>query len=85
MPPGNTYMACGTECTWPEFLEIWGAVNAVPVKYQELTLEQFIEAAPDKEFGKEAGDMFVYSSDPGYDGGGSSILKAADIEKVSDA
>lgn len=83
MPPGKTYMAAGDECSWPQFLETWGQVNKVPVKYQELTLQQFIDVAPDKEMGKEIGDMFVYSSDPGYDGGDRSILKAADIEKVS--
>ncbi len=83
MPPGKTYIAEGTRCTWPDFLQTWGEVNKVSTKYQEITLEQFIEAAPDKEFGAEAGDMFVYASDPGYDGGDPSILKAADIEKVN--
>lgn len=82
MPPGKTYIAEGARCTWPEFLKTWGEVNKVPVKYQEITVEQFAEAAPDKDFGREAGDMFAYSSDPGYDGGDASILKAADIEKA---
>ena len=82
MPPGKAYIAEGTRCPWPEFLATWGDVNGVRTKYQELTLEEFIQASPDKEFGAEVGDMFVYSSDPGYDGGDSSILKAADLEKV---
>ena len=83
MPPGKTYIAEGTRCPWPDFIATWGEVNKVPTKYQELTLGQFIDAAPDKAFGAEAGDMFVYSSDPGYDGGDPNILKAADIEKVN--
>lgn len=82
MPPGKTYMAEGTTCTWPEFLSTWGEVNKVPTKYVELKLDTFVENVPDKEFGAEVGDMFVYSSDPGYDGGDTSILKAADLEKV---
>lgn len=83
MPPGKTYMAAGTWCSWPEFLKTWGEVNKVPVKFEDLSLEQFVEAAPDKEFGAEVGDMFAYTSDPGYDGGDSGILTAADIEQVS--
>lgn len=82
MPPGKTYLAEGTTCSWPEFLSTWGEVNNVGTKYVELTLDTFIENVPDKEFGAEVGDMFVYSSDPGYDGGDLNILRAADIEKV---
>jgi hypothetical protein len=82
MPPGKNYIAEGARCTWPEFLRIWGEVTKVATKYQEITLEQFIEASPDKEFGREAGDMFLYSSNPGYDGGDPSILKPEDIRKV---
>lgn len=82
MPPGKTYLAEGTTCSWPEFLNTWGGVNGVATTYVELTLETFIENVPDKEFGAEVGDMFVYSSDPGYDGGDPAILRATDIEKV---
>lgn len=83
MPPGKTYIAEGTLCPWPVFLATWGNVNGVRTKYRELTLEEFVQASPDNEFGAEVGDMFAYSSDPGYDGGDSTILKAADIEKVN--
>lgn len=82
MPPGKEYIAEGERPTWPEFLKTWSKVTKQPIKYQEVTLDKFIELTPDKEFGREAGDMFLYSSNPGYDGGDSSILKAADIEKV---
>lgn len=83
LPPGKSYLCAGATCTWTEFLRIWGDINQVKTKYQEITLDQFIEACPDKPFGKEAGDMFCYSSDPGYDGGDASLLKAEDIRKVS--
>ena len=82
LPPGQHYLAEGATTTWTEFLSIWGKLNGVKTKYQELTLDQFIEICPDKPFGKEAGDMFAYTSDPGYDGGDKTLLKAEDIRKV---
>jgi hypothetical protein len=63
-------------------MRLWSSITRVPASYKQITLEQFIEASPDKDFGREAGDMFAYSSDPGYDGGDMTLLKAADIRKV---
>ncbi|OBT51602.1 hypothetical protein VE04_07499 [Pseudogymnoascus sp. 24MN13] len=82
MPPGKSYMAAGTECSWSEFIRLWSKETGVPAAYKEFTLEQFIEMVPDKEFGAEAGDMFAYSSDPGYDGGDKTLLRAEDIRKA---
>ncbi|TVY35146.1 hypothetical protein LSUB1_G007365, partial [Lachnellula subtilissima] len=82
MPPGKKYIAEASRPTWPEFLKTWGEVTKQPTKYQEITLEQFIAASPDKAFGEEAGDMFAYSSSPGYDGADPTLLKAADLEKA---
>ncbi|CAJ2511981.1 Uu.00g076060.m01.CDS01 [Anthostomella pinea] len=81
-PPGKTYMAEGTRCSWPAFLELWGEVNNMPTKYQEVTIEQFVDLSADAEFGREAGDMFMYTSEPGYDGGDESILRAEDLRKA---
>jgi hypothetical protein len=83
MPPGKAYMAEGSTSPWSEYLRAWGDHNGVKTKYQEITLEQFIAANPDKDFGIEAGDMFAYSSDPGYDGGDETLLKTKDIRAVS--
>lgn len=82
MPPGKNYMAEGATCSWTKYLRVWSEVTKVPTIYKQVTLDEFIEASPDKEFGREAGDMFAYSSDPGYDGGDQTLLKAADIRKV---
>lgn len=83
MPPGKTYLAEGSTAPWTEYLRAFSDLNKVKTNYQEITLEQFIQACPDKAFGEEAGDMFAYSSDPGYDGGDETILKAKDIRAVS--
>jgi hypothetical protein len=82
LPSGKSYMAEGTTCSWSEYMRIWSRITKVPASFRQVTLEQFIEASPDKAFGREAGDMFAYSSDPGYDGGDKSLLKAKDIRKV---
>jgi hypothetical protein len=82
MLPGKSYMAAGTECSWSEFIRLWSKETGVPANYKEVTLEEFIGFVPDKDFGAEAGDMFSYSSSPGYDGGDKTLLKAEDIRKV---
>ena len=82
MPPGRSYIAEGTTCSWSGYMELWSKVTGRTGSYQTVSLEQMIEAAPDKEFGKEIGYMFQYSTDPGYDGGDNSLLKAEDIRKA---
>ena len=82
LPPGKHYMAAGTECSWKEYMRLWSEATGVPASYRECTLEEFVDLAPDEAFGWEGGDMFLYSSDPGYDGGDSSLLWAEDIRKV---
>ncbi|KAI1070371.1 hypothetical protein LB507_010350 [Fusarium sp. FIESC RH6] len=81
MPPGKAYMAAGTFCTWPEWIETWGRVNNVPVKYRQCTVDEMIEATPDRDAGIETSLMFDYTSDPGY-GGGMDLLTAKDLEKA---
>ncbi|TVY13564.1 hypothetical protein LARI1_G008642, partial [Lachnellula arida] len=82
MPPDKSYIAEASRPTWPEFLKTWSEITKQPTRYQEVSLEQFIEASPDKAFGEEAGDMFAYCSSPGYDGADPTLLKAADLEKA---
>ncbi|KAF4949475.1 hypothetical protein FSARC_13459 [Fusarium sarcochroum] len=81
MPPGKAYMAEGTTCTWPEWIETWGRVNDVPVNYRQVTPDEMTAATPDSEAGVEAGYMFSYSSNPGYDGG-MDLLSAKDIREA---
>ncbi|KAL2007394.1 hypothetical protein VTN00DRAFT_8832 [Thermoascus crustaceus] len=83
LPPGKSYLAEGTTCSWTEYMRLWSEVTKVPASYRQITFAQLIEAMPDKEFGREVGDMFAYSSDPGYDGGDATLLKAADIRKLA--
>src|ERR1700759_992193 len=66
LPPGGSYMAEGTTCSWTEYVRIWSEVTKVPASYKQVSMEQFIELLGDAEFGREVGDMFAYSSDPGY-------------------
>ncbi|EKG16988.1 NmrA-like protein [Macrophomina phaseolina MS6] len=82
LPPGKSYMAEGTTCSWTEYMRLWSKVTGLPARYEQVSLQQMIDDAPDKEFGREVGDMFLYSSAPGYDGGDRSLLKAADIRKL---
>lgn len=82
LPPGKSYMAEGTTCSWSDYMKLWSKITGASGTYQQITDEQLTQASPDHEFGAELADMFSYSSDPGYDGGDASLLKAADIRKV---
>lgn len=67
-------------------MSIWSQVTGQRGTYKECTLQEFINICDDKPFGAEAGDMFLYSSEPGYDGGeveDGKLLKKEDLWKVS--
>ncbi|KAK0764729.1 hypothetical protein N5P37_002196 [Trichoderma harzianum] len=81
MPPGKHYMAAGTNCTWPEFIETWSKVSGVPATYRQISPEEMIKATGEPQLGGEITDMFLYSSQPGYDGG-MDVLQAEDIRKA---
>jgi len=82
LPPGKAYMAEGTTCSWSEYMRLWSKIKKTPATYKECSMEELAKAAPDIYFGWEIADMFDYSTDPGYDGGDASLLKAADIRKM---
>jgi hypothetical protein len=50
-------------------MSLWSRITGRKSIYKQCTLEEFIDNCEDKPFGEEARDMFVYSSEPGYDGG----------------
>lgn len=81
MPPGKAYMAEGTSCTWPAFVETWARTTGAPVRYRQSTADEMIAATPDRDMGIEVADMFLYSENPGYDGG-MELLKAKDIREA---
>ncbi|KAK2034942.1 NmrA-like family protein [Colletotrichum zoysiae] len=81
MPPGKAYMAEGTTCTWPQFLETWAKVTGVKADYKQVSPAEMIEATGERDTGIEVTYMFSYSSDPGYDGG-MDLLTAADLRKA---
>ncbi|KAF8856222.1 NAD(P)-binding protein [Acephala macrosclerotiorum] len=88
MPPGKSYMAAGDILSWSDYMSTWSSITGQPAKFTQCTLQQFIDNNPDREFGIEAGDMFAYSSEPGYDGGdvegvkGGKLLTKEDLKKA---
>lgn len=81
MPPGKDYMAEGVTCTWAEWIRTWGEVTGKPASYRQVSTQDMIEAAGDRELGIEVASMFSYSTDPGYDGG-MFVLTAHDVRAV---
>lgn len=84
MLPGHSYMAEGTTCTWPEFLETWREATGVrQATYEQVPQETMATGcASYDDLGHEVAAMFAYSSDPGYDGG-MELLRAEDLRTVS--
>jgi len=81
-PPGKMVMAARTWCTWLQWIKTWGEVVGIPeTSYKQITVEDFDRRIPDG-FGREIGEMFEYTSDLGYDGGDSGVLRLGDL-KVS--
>ncbi|TQN71304.1 NmrA-like family domain-containing protein 1 [Colletotrichum shisoi] len=81
MPPGKAYVAEGTTCTWPQFLETWAKVTNVKANYRQISHEEMVEATGERDTGIEVAYMFSYSSDPGYDGD-MDLLTAADLRNA---
>jgi len=63
-------------------MSTWSSVTGQKARYTQCSLQEFIDANPDKEFCREAGDMFAYSSEPGYDGGDATLLTREDLRKA---
>ncbi|TFB06948.1 NmrA-like family domain-containing protein 1 [Trichoderma ghanense] len=81
MPPGKSYMAAGTNCTWPETIETWSRITGIPASYRQVSPDEMIAACGEPQLGGEVTDMFLYTSNPGYDGG-MKLLQAEDIRKA---
>ncbi|KAA8569018.1 hypothetical protein EYC84_000691 [Monilinia fructicola] len=82
LPPRKSYMACGTTCSWSEYIRLWSDITGKNATYRQCSEEEFIGREEDKAFGEELCAMFAYSSDPGYDGGDDTLWKSEDIEKA---
>ncbi|KAG4435157.1 hypothetical protein IFR05_009357 [Cadophora sp. M221] len=82
MGPGKHYMAEGTTCSWTDFVATWSKVTGKTASYRQCGVADLAENSPDRMFGEEIADMFEYSSEPGYDGGDKTLLKAEDIRKA---
>ncbi|KAK4539806.1 hypothetical protein LTR36_010340 [Oleoguttula mirabilis] len=83
MPPGRSYMAEGWTCSWLDFMRIWSGVTGHKGRYEQVSDTDMIKAAQDQAFGAELNDMFLYSDNPGYDGGDDTLLTAPDIRRAS--
>lgn len=82
LPPGRSYIAAGSTCSWTEYMRLWSKITRVPSSYRQVSPEAMIDELPDKEYARELADMFLYSSDPGYDGGDGSLLGVDEIREV---
>ncbi|KAJ9667037.1 hypothetical protein H2201_002871 [Coniosporium apollinis] len=76
--PGKNLLGAASVLSWTEWCELWGKKHGVTCRYEECPPEKLDEAMPGG-VGKELADMFVYFSDPGYDGGDPSVILPKDL------
>ncbi|KAK4120236.1 NAD(P)-binding protein [Parathielavia appendiculata] len=79
-PPGKHYMA-GEYLSWAEFAKTWARITGASIRYKEVSFDDMVNEVGDRDLGVEVALMFLYSSDPGYDGG-MDLLKAEDLRKA---
>ena len=82
MTPGQTVMAAGEWCSWPQWMKSWAkgmGIDEAKVGYRQISVEEMSEGMGD--FGKEVAEMFEFSVWPGYEGG-VPMLKGEDLRKV---
>lgn len=82
LPPGRTYMAAGTTCSWVDFDAAWSRATGKVCRYRRVSVDEMTRLGPDVEAAREIAVMWDYSSDPGYGGGMSGVWGAEDIRKV---
>ncbi|KAM7185740.1 hypothetical protein V8F20_011677 [Naviculisporaceae sp. PSN 640] len=82
MPPGKAYMAAGSFLPWGEYIKLWGEILGVKTHYKEIDFNGMVATCPeDPDTGIEVAHMYMYASDPGYDGG-MELLTAEDLRKA---
>ncbi|KAJ2891607.1 hypothetical protein MKZ38_000182 [Zalerion maritima] len=81
MPPGKNYMACGSSCSWTDFITLWGKANGVLVGYKQVTLDEMVADTADRGYSIEVAHMYSYSSDAGCDGG-MDLRTVEDLQKA---
>lgn len=65
VPAGKNLYAYRALITISEFLEIWGRINSVPVRFREISFDEMvIRSGP---LGIEGAETFAYKEDFGYE------------------
>ncbi len=67
--------------SWTEYLQIWCSVNNVKFGgIDELPLDNFVQMVPIPGLAKELGEMMLFISEFGYDGGAKNMVHTSDAE-----
>lgn len=81
MPPGKDYIAYGENVGFEKYLSEFAKATGARTSYKEITFDDMVADTADRDCGIEVAWMFVYSVDPGYDGG-MDVLTAEDMRKA---
>ena len=66
VPAGKNLYAYRKLMSIEDFLQLWGKINGVPVRYREIGFDEMVEVGG--ILGREGAESFAYNADFGYEG-----------------
>ena len=78
--PGKKVLVYGEMLTFREAAALWGELQNVEVRFQQVELETWIKSLPiPSGFARELGEMYEYLDEFGYLGNDSTITDYTDV------
>ena len=80
LPPGSELLGVSEELTFPQFADLWGQVNKVKARYEQISQDKFFEGVP-LPLVKELGETYDYISEYSFTGGDPKIILPKQVSK----
>jgi NmrA-like family len=78
LEPGKDLLGVSQMVTYGDYLKIWGEVNGVPTRFNQLSAEEFHKTLPES-VAKEVQQSLAFNEEFGWDGGEPGVLRPSDV------
>lgn len=72
-PAGKNMLGVSEQLGWEEWARVWGKTLGVQARYEQVSMEEYVEGLPDN-LKKEVGESILFSSEFGWTGGDPEVL-----------
>ncbi|KAG4427367.1 hypothetical protein IFR05_017150 [Cadophora sp. M221] len=79
LPAGTDFLGVSECMTMLEFIDIWGRVQGVKVRYEQVSYEEFFGGVP-TAMREELGDSFKFIEEFGHCGGDPAVMRPEELE-----